>query len=56
VAIETGRPLGWDRWVGLDGTVIGLDRFGASAPGPRVARELGFTADHVVEAALRVRR
>jgi transketolase len=37
--------------VGLDGVIIGLDRFGASAPGEIVMRELGFTQEHVVKAA-----
>jgi transketolase len=54
VAVETGRSLGWHRWVGTKGAVVGLDRFGASAPGPRVAAELGFTVPHVVEATLGV--
>ena len=35
LAVEAGRTLGWWKYVGLDGDVIGLDRFGASAPGPR---------------------
>ena len=37
--------------MGLDGAIIGLDRFGASAPGEIVMRELGFTPEHVVKAA-----
>lgn len=40
------------RWTGLDGEVIGIDRFGASAPGATVFREYGFTVDHVVAQAL----
>ena len=51
VSIEAGSPIGWERYVGLDGTIIGLDRFGASAPGEIVMRELGFTPEHVVKAA-----
>jgi transketolase len=51
LAVEAGATLGWDRWVGPDGAVIGLDRFGASAPGEVVLRELGFTAEHVVARA-----
>jgi transketolase len=54
VAVETGSPLGWHRWVGTRGRVIGLDRFGASAPGAEVTRQLGFTAEHVVATALEV--
>ena len=44
VSVEAGSPLGWERYVGLEGAVIGLNRFGASAPGEIVMRELGFTA------------
>ncbi len=36
LAVEAGSPLGWWKYVGQDGDVIGLDRFGASAPGPKV--------------------
>jgi transketolase len=43
LAVEAGATLGWWKYVGLDGDVIGLDRFGASAPGPKVMAELGFT-------------
>ncbi|HET9013931.1 MAG TPA: transketolase [Gemmatimonadaceae bacterium] len=48
VSIEAASPFGWERYVGRDGVVIGVDRFGASAPGPVVMREYGFTAGHVV--------
>jgi transketolase len=51
VSIEAGSPFGWERYVGRDGVIVGVDRFGASAPGPVVMREYGFTADHVVAAA-----
>ena len=54
LAVEAGTPLGWERYVGLGGAVVGMERFGASAPGPEVATQLGFTADHVVQAALEV--
>ena len=40
LAVEAGSPLGWWKYVGTDGDVIGLDRFGASAPGPRCLRSL----------------
>jgi transketolase len=43
--------MGWWKYVGLDGDVIGLDRFGASAPGPKVLAELGFGADSVAARA-----
>jgi transketolase len=51
VSIEAASPFGWERYVGLDGAIIGVNRFGASAPGSVVMRELGFTAEHVVETA-----
>ena len=51
VAVEAGSPLGWWKYVGRDGDVIGLDRFGASAPGPKVLAELGFTAENVANRA-----
>ena len=49
VAVEAGATQGWHRYVGLTGDVIGLNRFGASAPGDVVYKELGFTAERVVE-------
>ncbi len=51
VSIEAGALLGWERYVGLEGRIIGLDRFGASAPGSVVMEKLGFTAEHVAEKA-----
>ena len=51
VGVEAGVSLGWYRWVGLGGTTVTLDRFGASAPGDRVMKELGFTAEHVAQKA-----
>lgn len=51
VSIEAGSPFGWDRYVGSEGAIIGVADFGASAPGPVVMREFGFTPEHVVEAA-----
>ncbi len=51
VAIEAGVTGLWYKYVGLDGTVIGIDRFGISAPGDVVMKELGITAEHVVAAA-----
>jgi transketolase len=51
VAIEAGVPDTWYRYVGLDGKVIGLHRFGLSAPGDQVMKEFGMTAQNVVEAA-----
>jgi transketolase len=51
VAIEAGVPDIWYQYVGLDGKVIGLRRFGLSAPGAEVMKDLGINAQHVVEAA-----
>jgi transketolase len=51
LAVEAGATLGWWKYVGLDGDVIGMDRFGASAPGPKVLAEFGFTADNVAARA-----
>jgi transketolase len=52
LAVEAGLPQGWHFYVGDGGDVIGLDRFGASAPGNVVMEKLGFTVDHVVERAV----
>ena len=51
VAIEAGVPDIWYQYVGLDGKVIGLHRFGLSAPGAEVMKEFGIDAQHVIEAA-----
>jgi len=51
LAVEAGSTLGWWKYAGLDGDVIGLDRFGASAPGPTVMKELGFSAENVAARA-----
>ena len=50
VAIEAGVSDGWYKYVGLDGVVIGLDRFGESAPAGQLFKEFGFTAGNVVKA------
>jgi len=54
VAMEAGHPDYWYKFVGLDGEVVGIDRFGLSAPGPVAMAELGMTVDNVVSAARRV--
>ena len=51
LAVEAGSTQGWWKYVGLDGDVIGLDRFGASAPGPKVMAELGFSAANIAARA-----
>ncbi|GAA0611782.1 transketolase [Virgibacillus siamensis] len=49
VAIEMASPFGWERYVGENGKVIGIDTFGASAKGDKVIEEYGFTVDNVVQ-------
>ena len=51
ISIEAGVPDTWYQYVGLDGKVIGLHRFGLSAPGAEVMKEFGIDAPHVIEAA-----
>lgn len=51
VAIEAGHPDGWYKYVGLDGAVVGMPRFGESGPGPEVMAHFGFTIEHVVTVA-----
>ena len=52
LAVEAGSPMGWCRYVGTGGAVIGINSFGASAPGGIVMEKYGFTSEHVVEKAL----
>jgi transketolase len=51
LAVEAALSQGWHRYVGDDGDVVAMDRFGASAPGNVVMEKLGFTVSHVVERA-----
>jgi transketolase len=51
LAVEAGATMSWWKWVGLDGDVLGIDRFGASAPGPTVLKELGFTVENILSRA-----
>jgi len=51
VAMEAAHPMSWYRWVGDDGVILGLERFGASAPAARIYTEFGLTVDRVVETA-----
>jgi transketolase len=51
LAVEPGVSLSWWRWVGDRGGVLGVDRFGASAPGSKVLEELGFTVENIVARA-----
>lgn len=52
LAVEAGSSFGWERWVGDHGRVIGIDQFGASAPGPRMMEAFGFTVNHVIDEAM----
>lgn len=49
IALEAGVRTGWARYTGSEDRVLGIDRFGASAPGKTVYKEFGFTVDHVVD-------
>ncbi len=51
LAVEAGWPTGWEKYVGLDGRIIGIDHFGASAPGGKLAEEFGINADNVYKVA-----
>jgi transketolase len=51
VSVEAGSIFGWERYVGLDGVIIGMTTFGASAPAKDLFKKFGFTVDHVVQAA-----
>ena len=50
VAVEAGHSLGWERYVGCPGSVISIDRFGASAPAQVLGEQFGFTTENVVAA------
>ncbi len=52
LAIEAAHPMSWYRWVAADGVIVGLDRFGASAPAERLFKELGLTAEALADAAM----
>jgi transketolase len=52
LAVEAASPFGWERWVGDRGGLVGVDRFGASAPGPVVMQHYGFTAENVAARVL----
>jgi transketolase len=51
VAVEQGSTIGWDRYVGSGGIIIGMNTFGASAPLKELQKKFGFTPDRVVAAA-----
>ena len=51
VAVEAASPRGWERYTGADGAILGMYRFGASAPIKEILKAFGFTPEHIVEAA-----
>lgn len=51
LAVEAGSPFGWEKWVGNEGDVIGMESFGASAPDKELFKEFGFTAENVIARA-----
>jgi transketolase len=51
LAVEAAASFGWARWIGEDGDMVGVDRFGASAPGATVLEQFGFTPDNVTDRA-----
>jgi transketolase len=51
IAVEAGIKLGWEHYVGLDGAMIGMDSFGASAPSKVLYDKFGITAEHVIRLA-----
>jgi transketolase len=56
VSVEIGVHQGWERWVGDEGAIVGLDHYGASAPAATIFEHLGFTAERVTAVARRVVR
>ncbi len=54
VTVEAASTYGWERWAGDEGTIIGIDHYGASAPGGEIMKNFGFTSEHVTSAALRL--
>jgi transketolase len=56
IAMEAAHPMSWYKWVGSDGEVIGLSRFGASAPYEKIYEALGLTVEAVVRASTQVKR
>ena len=48
LSVEAGSPLGWHKYVTDEGDILGINRFGESAPGDDVMKEFGFTAENIV--------
>jgi transketolase len=51
IAMEAAHPMSWYKWVGDDGVILGLERFGASAPAAQIYEHLGITVDKMVQTA-----
>ncbi|MBW2003914.1 MAG: transketolase [Deltaproteobacteria bacterium] len=51
LAVEAGCPYGWEKYTGTQGKIIGIERFGASAPGEELFQQFGFTVEHVIKDA-----
>jgi transketolase len=51
IAVEAGHPIGWERYVGSEGKVIGINCFGTSAPGAAVMAKFGMTIDNIIQEA-----
>ncbi|MFL5564890.1 MAG: transketolase [Gemmatimonadaceae bacterium] len=54
IAMEAAHPMSWYKWVGDDGVILGIERFGASAPAAEIYKHLGISVDHMVETAKRL--
>ena len=52
VAVEAGHPDYWCKWVGREGRILGINRFGESAPGKVLMNEFGFTSERIIEEVL----
>jgi transketolase len=56
LAVEAGSPMGWHEWVGESGEVVGITRFGASAPYKQLLEHYGFTVENIVSRARKLRK
>lgn len=54
ISVEAAASFGWQKYVGLRGETISIDHFGASAPGPVLLHEFGFTVDHILQKSLKL--
>ena len=54
MSVEAAATQGWDKFTGDEGVQVGIDHYGASAPGDEIMKNFGFTAEHVAAKALRI--